>query len=167
MSDTTQSTVHAERRIRALLAQIDPDTYNLGDEIVHSKAFRSAEWPRNSYALSRPDLEALLASLDQARSLRLEWPSIRAAINPDVHTGARAIAYLKARGWEKDHDRHSGEDWHDGPDSQGRMRFVFVPLDQSFGDWDKRMARLVKDLADAHGTGELGVLADIAEAGDA
>lgn len=55
----TEPTVHAEQRIRTLLARLDPDTYNLGGEIAYDKAFRSAEWPRNSYALSRPDMEAL------------------------------------------------------------------------------------------------------------
>lgn len=112
-------------------------------------------------------VEEVSAELALARSLRLEWPSIRTALNPDVHTPARTVAYLKARSWEKDYDRRGGECWHDQPDRDGKMRFVFVPLDPSFADWDKRMAELVHDLADACGTGELGVLADIAEAGDA
>ncbi len=107
-----------------------------------------------------------IGELALARLLRLEWSSVRAAVNPDVHTPARTMAYLKARGWVKDHDRRGGEDWHDQPDRDGKMRFAFVPLDATFVDWDKRMAELVRDLADAYGTGELGVLAAIAEATD-
>ncbi len=65
---------HAESRIRTLLAEISPDTYNLGGEIVYSAAFRSDEWPRSSYALNRPDVEALLAELDRARAtVRRIW----------------------------------------------------------------------------------------------
>ncbi len=113
------------------------------------------------------ELQAATEELKLARSLRLEWPSVRAAVNPDVHTPARTVAYLKGRGWVKDWERRGGEDWHDQPDRDGKMRYVFVPLETGFVDWDKRMAMLVRDLADAYGTGELGVLADIVEAGDA
>lgn len=120
---------------------------------------------RETVAAYREDLEDARAESNLARSVRLEWPSIRTAVDPNVHTGARTIAYLKAHGWSKDHDRRGGEDWHDQPDRDGKMRFAFVPLDTSFVDWDKRMAELVHVLADLNGTGELGVLADIAEAG--
>jgi hypothetical protein len=104
-----------------------------------------------------------LGERELARSVRLEWPSIRAAINPDVHTPARAVALLKARGWEKVPDRRSGAVWQ----NEELERSAFVPMDTSFADWDKRMAELVHDLADAYGTGELGVLADIVEAENA
>lgn len=107
------------------------------------------------------------AELEVARSVRLEWASIRGAVNPEVHTPARTVAYLKAHGWVKDWERRGGEDWHDQPDRDGKMRYAFVPLDTGFVDWDKRMAELVRDLADAYGMGELQILADIAEAGDA
>jgi hypothetical protein len=110
--------------------------------------------------------ERIAPELALARSLRLEWPSIREAVNPDVHTPARTVAYLAAHGWVKDHERRGGEDWHDQPHRDGRAHWVFVPLDTSFADWDKRMAVLVRDLADMRDVGELQVLADIAEAGD-
>lgn len=163
MSDTAQPAVHAERRIRTLLALLDPETCNLGEEIVYSSDFRSAEWPRNAYALTRADMEAVLGLLDQARSLRLEWPSIRAAVDPEVHTGARVVAYLEARGWVKEFDRRGGGVWQ----NVDLGRSVFVPMETGFEDWDKRMAELACSLAYAYDSGELGVLAAIAEAGDA
>lgn len=110
---------------------------------------------------------ALAVQLQAARSLRLEWPSIRAAANPEIHTPARTIAYLTAQGWVKDHERLGGENWHSQPGGEGRVTYVFVPLITNFVDWDKRMAELAYDLADARGTGELQILADIAEAGNA
>lgn len=147
-------TVHAEQRIRTLLARLDPDTYNLGDEIAYDKAFRSAEWPRNSYALSRPDVEALLARLDRARSFRLASPST--AVDPAVHTPERVAAYLTARGWAR---RAKGPLW-----DLGGLETVHVHNTATAPDYVKRTGLLVSDLASIYKTGELQVLADIAAA---
>lgn len=92
----TDGTVHAEARIRALLAALPPGTRNLGAEIVHDEAFRSGEWPRTAYALTRADLEAVLQLLDQTRTLRIARPS--EAVDPAVHTPERIRAYLTAHG---------------------------------------------------------------------
>lgn len=124
---------------------------------------------RGTVQAYREDLEDAdayekLGERDLVRSVRLEWSSIRAAVNPEVHTPARAVAYLVAHGWVKDSDRRGGENWHDAPDRNGRSRWVFVPTNASFVGWDKRMAELVRGLADAHGCGEMGVLAAIAAA---
>jgi hypothetical protein len=109
--------------------------------------------------------ERIAPELALARTLRLEWPSIRASLNPEMHTPARTVAYLAAHGWVKHRERPGAEVWEHA-DSGGRV-LVFVPLDTSYGDWDKRMAEMVSVLAECHSIGELGVLADIAEAGDA
>jgi hypothetical protein len=152
-----EPTVHAEKRIRTLLARLDPGTYSLGDEIAYDKAFRSEEWPRNSYALSRPDVEALLAMLDQARSYRLASPS--KPVDPAVHTPERVAAYLTARGWRQRAKERSL--W----DLDGRET-VHVHAVATASDYVGRTGLLVSDLAAIYGTGELQVLADIAVAGD-
>lgn len=158
MSDTAQPTVHAERRIRTLLARLDPDTYNLGDETAYDKAFRSEEWPRNSYALSRPDVEALLAKLDQARSYRLASPYL--AVDPTVHTPGRVAAYLTARGWRQ---RTAEPGFWD----LGNQETVFVHRVATASDYAGRVGLLASDLASIYKTGELQILADIVEAGNA
>lgn len=91
-------------------------------------------------------------------SLRLEWSSIRSALDPALHTPARAVAYLTANGWAKESDRHGGAVWQNAE----LERSAFVPMETSFVDWDRRMAELVHDLADAYGTGEIAILAAIA-----
>lgn len=153
-----EATVHAERRIRTLLARLDPDTYNLGDEIAYDKAFRSDEWPRNSYALSRPDVEAVLTLLDKARSFRLAAPS--AAVDAAVHTPERVAAYLTARGWQQRATEPTLWDSIDGRET------VHVHRVGKARDYKGRTGLLVSDLASIYGTGELQILADIAEAGD-
>lgn len=149
----------AEQRIRALLAELGPDVHSLGGEIVYSNAFRSAEWPRGFYALDRPDMEAVLAKLDQARSLRLGHPS--EAVDPAVHTPERIAAYLTTRGWSEC-DRF-GHHWitDEWPEVVLTVHTV-----ASAADYAKRTGLLAKDLADLEGCGELQVLADIEAAGD-
>jgi hypothetical protein len=155
MPDTT---LYAERRIRTLLAELGRGTYNLGAELVHNAAFRSEEWPRNSYALSRPDMEAVLALLDQARSLRLASPYL--AVDPTVHTPERVAAYLTARGWRQ---REAEPGFWD----LGGLETVFVHRVATASDYARRTGLLASDLASIYKTGELQILADIAEAGDA
>jgi hypothetical protein len=154
MNDTT---IYAERRIRTLLARLDPGTYNLGDEIAYDKAFRSEEWPRNSYALSRPDMEAVLALLDHARSLRLASPYM--AVDPAVHTPERVAAYLTARGWRQ---REAEPGFWD----LGGLETVLVHRVATASDYAGRTGLLASDLASIYKTGELQILADIAEAGN-
>lgn len=124
---------------------------------------------RGTVQAYREDLEDAdayekLGERDLARSVRLEWSSIRAAVNPQVHTGARTIAYLESLGWVQERVRRGGEVWRTVPDEYGDSFYVFVPVDTSFVDWDKRMAELAHDVADRLGVGELGVLAGIAAA---
>lgn len=149
----------AERRIRTLLAVLPAGTRNLGAEVVYSDAFRSKEWPRGFYALDRPDLEALLAKLDRARSLRLARPS--EAVDPTVHNPERIAAYLTARGWSEC-DRF-GHHWIS---DQWPEVVLTVHTVAGASDYLKRTGILVTDLADLEGCGELQVLADIAVAGD-
>lgn len=66
MAEITAGASTPEERIRLLLEITDYP--NLGDEIVYDERFRSQAWPRTGYALQRSDLEAVLASLDEARS---------------------------------------------------------------------------------------------------
>lgn len=164
-------TVHAERRIRALLAELDPGVYNLGDQIVYSNAFESPEWPRGFYALNRPDVEALLAQLDQARTLRITYKSFLGLVDPAVHTPARIRAYLAARGWELIKRPPGATQWRiDGltrPGWTGQGSVVTVLDETIWSDYAEVVARVVVDLAELHGMGELRVLADIAEAEDA
>jgi hypothetical protein len=117
---------------------------------------------RDTVTAYSEDLEDMRTEIELARSLRLEWSAIRAALNAEVQTPARTIAYLEARGWVKESDRYGGAVWQNAD----LERSAFVPMLTHFVDWDKRMSELVHDLADAYGTGELGVLADIAEASD-
>lgn len=66
-----------------------------------------------------------------------------------------AAAYLAANGWARERDGRGGSLWRrDG-------ERLFLPERTDYVDWDKRMAELVRDLADAHGTGEFGLLAAI------
>ncbi len=160
----TEPTALAEQRIRTLLAELGPDTYNLGGEIVDSPAFRSEEWPRGFYALNRPDMEALLALLDQAReevtrvrSLRLDRPS--QAVDPAVHTPAQVLAYLRELGWEREGGADIAELWRDPVSGQR----VTVSLHPDAPDYARRMGELASDLATLHGMGELQILAEIAE----
>lgn len=157
MAEPRHGTIHAEKRVRALLAELGPDVHNLGSGLVHSDAFRSEEWPRGVYALDRTDLEAVLALLDRARSLRLVRPS--AAVDPEVHTPQRVRAYLAAGGWEVAEGGRVAELWrlaavHD--------RQLLVPLIPTSANYAKALGSLATDLADRYSVGELRVLAEIA-----
>lgn len=163
-------TVHAERRIRTLLAELGPDVYALGDQIVYGRAFESAEWPRGFYALNRPDMEATLALLDQARTLRIVPRSLEPLIDPQVHSPARLRGYLAARGWVLDSQYPEASHWrHDtkirrGWDADHSLALV---LDSTrFTGYAQRMAETAVDMAGFEGVGELQVLKDIGESGD-
>jgi len=127
---------------------------------------RGDHWKKVAVEIEQ-DRDRLLGELEAAYELRLEWGSIRAAVDPEVHTPARMLALLAGFGWVKERARRGGEVWHSQPEEDGDMTFVFVPLETSFADWDKRAAELARDLADRLGTGELGVLARIAGQHDA
>ena len=177
MIDTThdecrrEPIVHAERRIRTLLAVLDPGVRNLGSEIVADDAFRSEEWPRRSYALTRADVEALLAHLDQARAAldraaerAIRLGCVAAAIDPAVHTPERVTAHLGRLDWIREGGGRIAELWRQ-PGEQALR--VTVPLIPDGSDYERVLGFLVSDVARAHGVGELQVLKDIAEAGDA
>lgn len=171
MPETANATGTAEpvdlMRVVELVTTARQDTYEglvarellipmVGDMVTEIGALRETA------AAYGEDLEDMRTGIELARSLRLEWSSIRAALNAEVHMPARTVAYLAARGWVKESGRHGGAVWQNA----NLERSAFVPMLTHFVDWDKRMSELVHDLADACGTGELGVLADIAEAGD-
>lgn len=171
MAEPTHGTVLSEARIRTLLGVLDPGVRNLGGEIVADDAFRSEEWPRRSYALNRPDVEALLALLDQARTAltaaterALRLGCVAAAVDPAVHTPQRVTAHLEQLGWTREGGGRLAELWRQ-PGEQARR--VTVPLIPDSPDYEKVLGFLVSDLARAHGVGEVQVLKDIAEATDA
>lgn len=164
MSEPTHGTVHAEQRIRTLLAELPASTRNLGVEIVYSKKFRSEEWPRGQYALDRDDVDAVLAKLDRLRSLRLARPS--EAVDPDVHTPERIGAYLTARGWTVTTPGVLASFWGH-PEHPGRSERLLVPASNRGSDYARRVGELVSDLAGLYGVGELQALADIEAANDA
>jgi hypothetical protein len=105
-----------------------------------------------------PDVvDALLAEVKRAYSLRLERPS--AAVDPEVHTPQRVRAYLAAGGWEVAEGGRVAELWrlaavHD--------RQVTVPLIPTAPDYAKVLGMLATDLAKRYSVGELRVLAEIA-----
>jgi hypothetical protein len=132
--------------------------------LLEKAGSRGDHWKRVAVEMEQ-DRDRLLDELRLSRSLRLEWSAIRAALNPEVHTSARTIAYLTARGWVKDHERRGGEVW---AHKRGCAKvMVFVPLDTSYADWDKKMAEMANDVAGRMGTGELDVLAGVAASGAA
>jgi hypothetical protein len=157
MSEPRHGTIHAEQRIRTLLAELGPDVHNLGSGPLYSDAFRSGEWPRGVYALDRTDLEAVLALLDRARTLRLARPS--AAVDPEVHAPQRVRAYLAAGGWEVAEGGRVAELWRlaAAPDRQ-----LLVPLIPTSANYAKALGALAAELADRYSVGELRVLAEIA-----
>lgn len=171
MSEPRHGTVLSEARVRTLLAETGPDVHNLGSELVHSDAFRSGEWPRGVYALDRTDMDAVLALLDQARAAlaaaaerAVRLGCVAAAVDPAVHTPQRVIAHLERLGWVREGGGRVAELWRQ-PGEQALR--VTVPLVPDSPDYEKVLGFLVSDLARAHGVGELQVLKDIAEAGDA
>jgi predicted nuclease with TOPRIM domain len=46
------------------------DTPDLSDEMISDPRFKSEEWPRSMYALSRADMRAVLAELEHLREVR-------------------------------------------------------------------------------------------------
>jgi len=166
MAERRHGTVHAEQRIRALLAELGPEVHNLGSELVHNDAFRSQEWPRGVYALDRTDMEAVLALLDQARSLRIVPRSLEPLIDPAVHSPGRLRAYLAARGWVLHEQYPEASHWrHDTKIRRGwdaDHSLVLVLDSTRFSDYAQRIAETAVDMADFEGVGELQVLADIA-----
>lgn len=116
--------------------------------------------------LTAPDvadlIDELADALESARSLRLDHPS--AAVNRAVHTPGRVTAHLRALGFEAYSTRRTASCWAHGtrPDDF----FVSVPLIPTASDYCGRVGILAAMLADKYGTGELQVLADIADAGD-
>lgn len=171
MAEPRHGTALSEARVRTLLAETGPDVHNLGSELVHSDAFRSGEWPRGVYALDRTDMDAVLALLDQARTLRIVRRSVVEMVDPAVHTPARIRAYLTARGWERFRCGRGATQWRieslTRPGWAERGSVVTVLDETDWSDYAEVVARVVVDLAELHGMGELRVLADIAEAEDA
>lgn len=97
------------------------------------------------------------ARLAIACAFRLAHPFM--AVDPAVHTPERVAAYLTARGWQQRENERGF--WDLGDDET-----VFVHRVATASDYAGRTGLLVSDLASIYKTGELGVLADIAEAGD-
>jgi len=125
--------------------------------------YKPGDWDASPTALlvAAVVLEPLIrerdaAELELARPLRLEWSSTCAAINREVHTPAKVTAYLAAHNWFAHRNHRDGEYWA----NVAAERTILVPLD---ADYDVRdMAEVVRELADAYGLGELGVLHGIA-----
>ncbi len=159
MTEPTHGTTLAEQRIRTLLAELPAATRNLGGQIVYSDAFRSQEWPHKGYALTRADLEAVLALLDQARSLRLARPAD--AVDPAVHTPERVRARLERLGWTWEGGGRVAEIWHPHADVDRKVAVALIP---TAPDYAKVTGLLASDLAELYGVGELQVLAGIAAA---
>jgi hypothetical protein len=103
---------------------------------------------------------ALLAEVEIARAARLEWRSIRNVVDPIRHHPDRTAKFMASLGWRLHREGRGGSLW------RREDLTVFLPERTDYVDWDKRMSELVRDLADVHETGELGVLAGIEAAGD-
>lgn len=105
----------------------------------------------------REDLEDARTALANARSFRLVHPFM--AVDPAVHTPERVGAYLAARGWRRRVKEYNFWDLD-------TRKTVFVHREATASDYASRTGLLVSDLASIYKTGELQVLADIAEAGN-
>lgn len=170
MAEPRHGTALSEARIRTLLVEIGADVQTLSSG-VYSEEFRSGEWPRGVYALDRTDMDAVLALLDQARTAldraaerAIRLGCVAAAIDPAVHTPERVTAHLGRLDWVREGGGRVAELWRQ-PGEQARR--VTVPLIPDSPDYEKVLGFLVSDIARAHGVGELQVLHDIGEAGDA
>ena len=110
-------------------------------------------------------VEQLADAMESARGARLIHSSVRKLIDEKTHAPKRVHAYLTANGWERIGEYSTSSDWRhmgDGPDWAVRV------LDSAdFVDYGQHLASTVETLAEHRGVGELQVLADIAEAGDA
>lgn len=113
--------------------------------------------PHKARLNAEAERDALRAQLHRARACRLAKPF--EAVDPAVHTPARVYAYLSARGWQQRPKQYGF--WDLGNDET-----VFVHRVATASDYAGRTGLLVSDLAAIYGTGELQVLADIAEAGN-
>lgn len=103
------------------------------------------------------------AELAAARSLRLDRPS--QAVDPAVHTPGRVRCYLKAHGWHLIAERETYDLWQLGHEQMASA--VCVPTKPQASDYCKRLGIAAGVLAREYGTGELQILAEIVEAGDA
>lgn len=155
---TEYGTALGVERLRAVLARTGPDNVSLGAEVFTSAAFRSHEWPHAGYGILRADLEAAVGEIDLARSLRVDVVSLRAAIDPVVHTVARVCDYLWRAGFKQVASGRTAAEWERRDDRAA----VLVPLVPTAADWRKRMALMVSVLATAQDCGELAILAEIA-----
>ena len=173
MTEPRHGTALSEARIRTLLVEIGADVHNLSSG-VHSDAFRSEEWPRGVYALDRTDMDAVLALLDQARTLRITPRSLETLIDPGVHTPARVRGYLAANGWTLELPHPQCSEWQNPrypplrhQDRADTCAVVMVLDWDGFSDYARRVADLAVEVAGLHGVGELRVLKEIEESADA
>lgn len=159
-------TVHAVDRVRTLLAELNPDTYNIGGEIFYSNAFKSKEWPRTAYALDRPDLEAVLALAETALAVRLMQRSVLALVDKAVHTPARVRAYVAGQGWQvcAGHDYPDVSEWTPTGGFPADGFIVKVLHGDDWTDYAQVVASLVMTMAEWSMVGELAVLTGIAAA---
>lgn len=101
--------------------------------------------------------DVLRAELELARSLRVDASSLRSVIDPVRHAPAKVRAFLAANGWRETGEVRGLTEWERNGET------VAVLPDAASREYRKRMAVYVQAIATVHGTGELGVLADIAE----
>jgi hypothetical protein len=140
--------------------KLTPHRARLNAEAERDAAVRAAklaELSRDDFMrASQAEREGGAARLALARSYRLASPS--KAVDRAVHTPERVAAYLTARGWSPRPKERNLWDSADGRET------VHVHYVATASDYAKRTGLLVSDLASVYKTGELQVLADIAEA---
>jgi hypothetical protein len=117
--------------------------------------------------LAAPDvadlIDGLTDALETAYACMIVQRSVRLLVDKTVHTPARIRAYLLASGWVCERQRERSSDWRH--EAKGLIGHLLD--DDSYSDYEKVTALLVTEAAITAGVGELQVLADIAEAGDA
>lgn len=118
-----------------------------------------ADWIENGAQYAEELLLAvdrLTRELKTAHAVRIPTDTLRPLIDPNRHTRERAAAYLEANGFKP---TEAVDIW----ERKDTCDLMLLPGPDI--DWADSVPYFVRNMADALGTGELGVLAGIAASG--
>jgi hypothetical protein len=100
MSESPDSSekLDAEGRIR-LYMQLT-FAYNFGEELIQDSRFKSETWPRTTYAITRPDLDEVLAKGELLRREVEQTGELTKSFNDLLETTTEALRKQKEAGEE-------------------------------------------------------------------